>query len=306
MHVHAAARGVQVRLAHEAGAVAVLHRHTTGAAAEQGGLVGGAQAVVAVGEIDLELAGADLGGDHVGVHALFLGRLDHAVEHVGEARQALDVHVRLVVLVVGQRVAGEARQAVFQLPVEQVELQLERHYRADAPRLQAPQHAGQHLARLELDGRLGAVGADQHLAQRLVLPAHRLEGAGDQPARRVRVAIVEAVVADRMQAALGAEQHAVLRQLERAAGGDLLQHVEGVALAVEVPRQVQADQVDVAHLGMGGTEGADFAEQVGKWRDHVLVLVFISTRQMRIKPSRAKASFQRSMAEHSRFWPHFR
>jgi hypothetical protein len=85
MHVHAAARRIQIGLAHEAGAVAVLHRHAAGAAAEQGGLVGGMQAVVAVGEVDLELARADLGGDHVGLHALFLGRVDHVMQHIGEA-----------------------------------------------------------------------------------------------------------------------------------------------------------------------------------------------------------------------------
>ena len=64
--------------------------------------------------------------------------------------------------------------------------------------------------------------------------------------------------------ALRAQQHAILRQLERAAGGNLLQHVEWVALAIEMPGNVQADQVDVTYLGMGGAEGADFAEQVGE------------------------------------------
>ncbi|MCY1344029.1 hypothetical protein D9M69_300560 [compost metagenome] len=263
--MHAAARCLQVGLAHEAGAVAVLQRHATGAAAEQRGPVGGLQAVGAVPEVDLELAGAELGGDHVGVDALLAGRRDGVVEHVGEARQALDVHVRLVVVIAGQRVAGELRQAVLERAVEQVELQLEGHHRADAAGLQAREHPGEHLARLELDGRGGAVGAHQHLRQRLPFPAHRLERAGDQPARRVRVAVGEAVVADRVQAALHAEQHAVLRHVERAAGGDLLDHLDGVALAVEVAGDVQADQVDVAHLGVRGAEGADFAEQVGEW-----------------------------------------
>ena len=121
MHVHAAARRIQIRLAHEAGAVTALHCHAAGAATEQGGLVGGVETVVAVGEVDLELAGTDLGGDHVGVDALLLGRLDHLMQHIGEARQALDVHVRLVVLILGQRVARELRQTVLQLAVEQVE-----------------------------------------------------------------------------------------------------------------------------------------------------------------------------------------
>ena len=49
MHMHAAAGVLQVRLGHETGAVVVLECHAAGAAAEQGGPVGGAQAVVAGG-----------------------------------------------------------------------------------------------------------------------------------------------------------------------------------------------------------------------------------------------------------------
>ncbi|MCY1286455.1 hypothetical protein D9M70_354290 [compost metagenome] len=185
------------------------------------------------------------------------------MQHAGEAREALDVHVRLVVLVLAERVAGELRQAVLELAVEQIELQFEGHHRADATLFQTLQHPRQHFARLELDGRLGAVGGDQHLPQGLLLPAHRLEGAGHQAARRVRVAVVEAVVADRVEPALGTQQYAVLRHLQRAAGGHLLQHVHGVAFAVEVAGDVQADQVDVADFRVLGTEGTHFAEQVG-------------------------------------------
>ncbi|MNF66593.1 hypothetical protein D3C84_483880 [compost metagenome] len=214
-------------------------------------------------EVDLELAGAQFGGDDVGGDALLIGRLDHFMQHAGEAREALDVHVRLVVLVLAERVAGELRQAFLELAVEQIELQLEGHHRADATLFQALQDAREHLAGLELDGRLGAVRGNQHLPQRLLLPTHRLEGAGHQAARRVRVAIVEAVVADRVEPALGAQQHAVLRHFERAASGHFLHHLHGIALAVEVAGDVQADQVDVADVRVLGTEGTHFAEQVG-------------------------------------------
>ncbi|MNE31110.1 hypothetical protein D3C80_1246580 [compost metagenome] len=264
MHMHAAARCVQVRLAHEAGAHAVLECHATGAAAEQRGPVGSAQAVVAVAEVDLELTRAKFGGDDVGVHALLIGSLDHLAQHVGVTRQTLDVHVRLVVGVIAERVAGKLWQAFLEAAVEQVELQLERDYRANAATLQALQDLGEHFPRFELDGRVGAVGADQHLPQRLVLPAHRFERAGDQAPWRIRVAIVEAVVADREQTALDAQQHAVLRQLQGAAGGDLLEHVDRVALAIEVPGNVQADQVDIAHFGESSAKVTDFSEQIGK------------------------------------------
>lgn len=113
------------------------------------------------------------------------------------------MQVGLVVRVITQRVAGKLRQAVAELFVEQVELQLERDHRVNAFALQAFQHLGQYFPGFEFDGRFGAVGGNQHLPQRLRLPAHRLEGAGHQAAVGVRVAVVEAIVADLEQAALG-------------------------------------------------------------------------------------------------------
>ena len=115
-----------LRLGHEAGAVTVLERHATGAAAEQGGPVGGAHAIVEVAEVDLELAWADFGGDHRDIDALILGGLRHVVQHIAEARQPFDMQVGLVIGVIAQRVAGELRQAVVEFFVEQVELQLKR------------------------------------------------------------------------------------------------------------------------------------------------------------------------------------
>lgn len=171
------------------------------------------------------------------------------------------MQVGLVIAIATERVAGKLRQAVLQRAVEQVKLQLECNHRANAQRLQTLQHPGEDLARLELYGRIGAVGADQHLPQWLLFPADRLERAGDQPAQCIRVAIVEAVIANREQATLGTEQHAVLRQLQRAAGGELFEHVDGVAFTVEMPGDVQADQVDIAHFGVLAAKRADFVQQ---------------------------------------------
>ncbi|MNZ44831.1 hypothetical protein D3C78_624680 [compost metagenome] len=80
VHVHAAARVLQVGLGHEAGAIAVLEGDAPGAAAEQCGPVRGLQAVIEVAEVDLELAGPKLRGDHRGVDALGARGLDHFVE----------------------------------------------------------------------------------------------------------------------------------------------------------------------------------------------------------------------------------
>src|SRR5690606_17778266 len=245
-----------------AGAMAVFERHTSGQTAEQRRPVGGPHRIGVVAEVDLELPRADLGGDHRGVDALQTRGLADVIEHVGKARQALDMHVRLVIGVTAQIIARVLRQTVLERLVEQVELQLEGHHRTNTARGQALYHAPQHLTRFELDGRVGTVGADQHLPQRLALPVHQLERAGNQPPRCIRITIVETVVTDFVEPALGTEQHAVLRQLQGAASGDLLQHLDRIALAIKVPGNVQADQVYEAHLGVGIAELADFVEQI--------------------------------------------
>ncbi|MNG35225.1 hypothetical protein D3C84_1219080 [compost metagenome] len=61
----------------------MLERHAAGAAAEQGGPVGSAQTVIAMAEVDLELARAQLSGDDVGVNALLVGRLNHVAQYIG-------------------------------------------------------------------------------------------------------------------------------------------------------------------------------------------------------------------------------
>ncbi|MNF76219.1 hypothetical protein D3C84_583260 [compost metagenome] len=178
------------------------------------------------------------------------------------------MHVRLVVGIVGQGVAGELRLAVTQLLVEQIELQFERHHRVNAFAPQAFQHLRQHFAGFEFDGFFGAVGGDQHLPDRLRFPGHRLEGARYQAPHRVRVAVVEAVVADFEQPALHPQQHAVLRQLEGTAGRHFFEHLDRVALAVEMPGNVQGDEVDVAHLRVALAESTYFSQQVGTGSVH--------------------------------------
>ena len=127
---------------------------------------------------------------------------------------------------------------------------------------QSIQHLRQHFARFENDGLFGAVGSNQHLPQGLCFPGHRFERARDQAPQRVRVTVVEAVVTDLEQPALHAQQHAVLRQLERAAGRDFFQHLYGITLAVEVPGNVQGNQVDITHLGVALAKGTHFGEQI--------------------------------------------
>lgn len=81
VHMHAAAWRIKVGLAHEAGTVAVLHRDTPGAAAEQRRPVRRAQGIVAVGEVYLELAWAQFRRDDVRWHTLLIGAIHHFVQH---------------------------------------------------------------------------------------------------------------------------------------------------------------------------------------------------------------------------------
>ncbi|MNX67509.1 hypothetical protein D3C86_986460 [compost metagenome] len=213
-------------------------------------------------EIDLKLTRPQLGGDHCGIDTLRPGGLDHFIEHRGKPRQTLDVHVRLIIGIARQRIAGKLRQTITQLAVEQIELQLERHHRKNAFAAQPRQHLRQHLARFEFDRFCCAVRGNQHLPQRLFLPAHQFQRAGHQATQSIGITIVETVVADLEQPALSAEQHTVLRQLERTAGGDFFEHFDRVALAVEMPGNVQGNQVDVAHIGVALTKPTHFGQQI--------------------------------------------
>ncbi|MNE88392.1 hypothetical protein D3C80_1856980 [compost metagenome] len=85
------------------------------------------------------------------------------------------MHVWLIVFILGCRVTWVLRQAVIKLAVEQVELQFERHHRADATLGQTLKHTRQHFTGLELDRLCGAVGRDQHLGDHFLLPTHRLQ-----------------------------------------------------------------------------------------------------------------------------------
>ena len=127
---------------------------------------------------------------------------------------------------------------------------------------QAIKHLREDFTRLEFDGFCRAVGGNQHLPQRLAFPGYRLECAGHQTAHGIRVAIVKAIISDLEQPALRAQQHAVLRQLERAAPRDFFQHVDRITFAVEMPRYVQRNQVDIPHIRVALAKGPHFGQQV--------------------------------------------
>ena len=240
-----AARRVQVGLVHKAGALAVAERHATGAAAEQSGPVGGAQAVVKWPKLI-----SNWPGPSSAVITLASTPCSLAASTISCSTSAKRDRRSMCMFGwssasphSGSRGTAAGRLAAW---VEQVELQLEGHHRANAACFQAFEHTGEHFTRLEFDRRSGAVGADQHLPQRLAFPAHRL-GAGDQPARRVRSPVVEAVIANRCRppctpSSTGSAGFSV------AAGGGLSASRWG-SVCRRNARDVQADQVDITHFG---------------------------------------------------------
>lgn len=98
--------------------MAMLERHTTGHPTEQRRPVGSLHRVGVVAEVDLELPRADLGGDHRGVDALQTRGLADVVEHLGKAREPLDMHVRLIVGIPAHVIARVLWQAVLERIVE--------------------------------------------------------------------------------------------------------------------------------------------------------------------------------------------
>ncbi|MNN42177.1 hypothetical protein D3C81_1563380 [compost metagenome] len=127
---------------------------------------------------------------------------------------------------------------------------------------QALKHLCEHFTGFEFDRLFSVVGSDQHLPQRLRFPCHRFQCARHQTAHRIRIAVVEAVIANREQTTLHTQQYAILRQLQYAAGGDFFEHVDWITLAIEVPGNVQANQIDITHLGVALAKGTHFGEQV--------------------------------------------
>ncbi|MNM48523.1 hypothetical protein D3C81_595090 [compost metagenome] len=172
VHVHAGAGQVGERLGHEARLHAVGVGHALDQPLVAHGLVHGRQGIT-VFEGDFNLAGGVLGDRRARRNALGLAG---GVE-VGKKRldlfqlaQAIDLRAARTSAVIVQ---GGLRTALgIALLVEQKELQLTRHHRVVAVRLECGDGAQQHMARIGDAGgqALGRVHADLHRCGRHAAP----------------------------------------------------------------------------------------------------------------------------------------
>jgi hypothetical protein len=208
--VHRAARLGLHRLGHEGGEDAVAQRGFPHRALEQEHPVGQVHGV-AVGEVDLHLAGAGLVDQG----------LDAQPVHLAEARELQEEGVEVVDGVNGVRLAarlglaGTAQRRLQRLvrvlvAGDQVELHLGRHHRLPALRFIQGQHPPQHAARRQRHRRsvefLAVVDDHRDLLGR---PGHDARGRKVGHADHVRVGVADELGVVGLLAVDGVEQHAL-------------------------------------------------------------------------------------------------
>ena len=265
MDMHAAAGLLGERLGHEAGHQALLLRHRLDRALEVDRIVAGEQGVVAVLEVDLELAGRVLG--HRGIRRDALGAACRG-DRIGEAAIVVQVfHVvdlRAGVALSGRRVDRRARAAGIVHPlVEQVELQFHRHHRLQSARGVTLQHPLEHLARVGFEhAALCILHAQQQLRGRPWRPRHRPQRARYGAADAVLVAdvVAQSRFLHGIAGDVGGDQR---HRQAHAVAVDLVQRVAGDALAAQQPVHVGQQQVDLLAVGDGCQGGGIIGRQVG-------------------------------------------
>ncbi len=270
MHVGAAAGLPAVGLGHEGGLEAVPEGHALDQALEQHGAVAGRQGVVAVDQVDLELARGALLEGGVQRQALEARRRLDLLEEVGVFVELAD-RVELAVggaLAAGRRAGRLDHAQGVARPVDQVELHLHGHHRRQARPAEALEHPGQHLARVGEEG--GAVGLG-HGHQQLGLAAVAQPGTRHQGARHR--------AADPVGVAAGQPQPGLLDGVAEDVQGEhrggqvdpvaigLLQVLAGDALAALHAVEVADQQVDAGNVGVTFQEVTGFVDGKGRHDD---------------------------------------
>ena len=247
--VQAVAGEILVRLGHEAGRHAVVagkpaHQHL-----EEPGIVGRAQRVGHMGEVDLELAEADLGERGLGgdVH-----RIAGVIKVVEEAVEGVERPERED-FGPGPALARAGRAGLLDLAarvVDEVEFHLGRHHGRETQGAVAVDHAGQSLARVAGEGLavLGEHPEGQERGRNLE-PGHGHIAAFGGPQHAVGVADLEdeGAVLDILAPDVEVEHG------EGEAGAfllDLAGEADGQTLAARLAVEVCGTASDVADLGV--------------------------------------------------------
>ena len=248
----AAAGLVDERLGHEAGDHALVLGDRLDRALEEDRVVAGEHGIVAMLEVDLELAGRVFGDGGVGRNLLRAAGIGDRVGELLVVVQVLHViDLRGVVAHAGRGIDRGLRTAVDgQLAIEQIELQFHRDHRRQAL-------VGEALARTRFSTSRGLAAnmpplasfhAQQQLRHRPLLPGDRTQGARHRTADPVFVAdvVAQAGFFDGVAGDVGGDQRH--RQAD-AVGIDLFQRIAGDALAAQQSVHVRQQQVD--HFAAG-------------------------------------------------------
>ena len=151
MQVRAAAGVIAVGLGHEGRLHAVLQGNAPHEPLEPDRMIAGGERVGDVMQVDLELAGTVL-GEHRARRAAPARAPLRRCRRAGSEysfRSCHRVDLRAELAPAGQRLARRLRVAFRRaLAIDEVELELDRHDRRQAEIAEAPQHAGQHVARI--------------------------------------------------------------------------------------------------------------------------------------------------------------
>jgi len=276
MDVGAAAGLVHERLGHEAGDHALLLGNRLDRALEIDRVVAGQHRVVAMLEIDLELAGRVFGDSSVGRNVL---RGAGVGDRVGEPLVIVEIlqviDLRGGVAFTGGGVArGRGPAAGIEFAIEQVELQLYRDHRGQAALAKALHHALEHFARI--GGEHAAVGVfhcQQQLRHWPRLPRHWSQRARHRPADAILIAdvVTQSGLFHGVAGDVGGDQR---HRQTHAIRVYFFQCVAGDAFATQQAVHVGQDQVDRGALRHpcegGGVGGRQIGLVHGSWSLGVL------------------------------------
>jgi hypothetical protein len=273
MDVQPASGMLGIGLGHEGGGKSMPLGDTLHQALQHEAVIGAAQRILAIAQIDLELRG----------RGLLDGALDRQALPRGAGVDGLEHH--LVIADVGERqdlglavaLAGDGRDRRLRPPlpvrrsVEEIELQLDCDAGCEAVRREAVQHAGQECARVPIEGRAVMVrhGGDD-LPKRTLRPGHRHQRPRHGAAETVALALVpdQAALDDAVAGRLQGEDapgHA------NPFGVELMQGLAREALAPQNSGEIGNENVDALYLGMLGEKASGFRSLVIGWHDKPLI-----------------------------------
>ena len=253
MHMHAVARARAVRLGHEGCGKAVLARDTLDDALEEHGVIGRLQGIVAVQEVDLELADAILGDRRIRGYILALAFGIDVGNELAEIIEFVDGENGIGI----QPLAGigrDRRHGAVGLGIDQVEFHLRRHHGAQAELLVFAHDGGEGLARIGEEGlAILQEEPERHQGARPRRPGHRQDAAPGRPADTIHVARGEHMLAVDDVLAPDVDAH------DRQGHADAApQHLLGLADRYALAAH---DAVEVADHGLDALDRAVFLQQ---------------------------------------------